>query len=121
MQQAQNLEYGIGGGRWFRDGKAFGYSKGATYEIAFECTPNRLKIWLNGVLTRNYNKSWSVDEWFSFGDPEHGLKMYINDILITDALFLPNNYTVDWGNYWLDRFDWALYDHDKESLGIPKK
>lgn len=120
---ASGGEFGVWNknGRWFRDGGAFGYNKGATYELAFECTTNRLKIWLNGVLKRTYNMSWSLDEWFSFGDPSHNLKMYINDILVTNALFLPNNYTVDWDNNWFDKFNWYLYEHDKEALAMPKK
>ena len=108
-------------GRWFRDGSAFGCSRGGVYELAIECTQNRFKIWLNGTLKRLYKMSWSLDEWFSFGDPEHSLKMYINDILVTNALFLPDNYTVDWDNNWYDKFSWYLYNHDKEILAIPKK
>ena len=78
---------------------------GGVYELAIECTQNRFKIWLNGTLKRLYKMSWSLDEWFSFGDPEHSLKMYINDILVTNALFLPDNYTVDWDNNWFDKFN----------------
>lgn len=109
-------------GTWFRDGGEFGASGGYIYELAFEATQNRVRIWLNGVLQRVYNRSWSLDRVFGFGDEENGLQMSVNDILITDSLFLPNgNYTVDWDNTWYDKFSWYLYHHDKEVLAIPKK
>ena len=81
-----------------------------------------MKIWLDGIIKRIYNMPWVLNNVFTFGDYTHNLQMSVNDILITNALFLPDgNYTVDWVNTWYDKFSWYLYNHDKEALAIPKK
>ena len=88
--------------------------------MAVECTPNRMKIWMDGVLKKTYNDSWSLDPWLGFGDTTNVLRMYINDILVTDALFLPNNYTVDWNDTWYEIHHKQVYNHANESFWIPK-
>lgn len=110
----------IGGGRWFRDGGPFGHTAGSQHEIAVECTSSRMKIWMDGVLKKNYSNSWSIDTWLRFGDTTNKLRMYINDILVTDALFLPNNYTVDWNDTWYEIHHKQVYNHTNESFWIPK-
>ena len=120
---ASGGEFGVwNNDRWFRDGPSFGANGGCIHELAVECTPNRMKIWLDGIIKRIYNMPWVLNNVFAFGDYTHNLQMSVNDILITNALFLPNgNYTVDWVNSWYDKFSWYLYNHNKEVLAIPKK
>ena len=119
---ASGGEFGLfNRGTWFRDGGPFGHRyKNGPYELAIESTQSRFRIWLNGNLQRVYNRSWILDTTFNFGDPKHNLQMRVNDILITDALFLPNKYTVYWKNTWYEMYHNPLYKHDEELFLIPK-
>lgn len=121
-------EYGLfNRGTWFRDGCPFGYRyKNGPYELAIESTQTQFKIWLNGNLQRAYDSSLTLATTFNFGDPQHSLQMRVNDILITDALFLPNKYTVDWKNTWYEmhngmhKYYNPIYKHDEELFLITK-
>lgn len=121
---ASGGEFGLfNRGTWFRDGSPFGHVyKNGPYELAIESTQNRFRIWLNGNLQRVYNRSWKLATTINFGDPQHNLQMRVNDILITDALFLPNKYTVDWKDTWYEihRYYNPIYKHDEELFLIPK-
>lgn len=119
---ASGGEFGLfNRGTWFRDGSPFGHLyKNGPYELAIESTQSRFRIWLNGNLQRVYNRSWILDTTFNFGDPKHNLQLRVNDILITDALFLPNKYTVDWKNTWYEMYHNPIYKHDEELFLIPK-
>lgn len=108
-----------------RYGSAMGCTKGTTYEMALEQTETYLKFWLNGILKFTLKHDLGFDTWFSLGDNannfETNMQAYYNDILITDAIFLPNNYAVDWNDTWYEMHHKQVYNHINESFWIPKK
>ena len=107
---------------WFTDGSAFGHTKNVVHELAFEVESNSYyKIWVDGVLKKHYTNRPSVPmNSLTFGDPDHALNIYINDILVTNKTrWLPNNYTVDLNNYWYDNICYNIMEKNNELYAIP--